>query len=107
MRLSNVGRAIRLTALAAGLSLAAPFGAEAQGFLGFGYGYPFYAPYYSYYAPRVVVQPAPFAVVPGPNYTLEANRCLAGAYICPTNRSPVGSSCSCPANSGRAAGRVG
>lgn len=110
--LPRLRRFLATAALAAGTLLVMPTpGAQAQVFVGAGFGYPFYplyqprvvfAPPAFYYPPRVVFAPPP-AYVAAP-----VGRCLAGAYVCPLDRpGPIGATCSCPTNTGRARGQIG
>ncbi len=62
---------LRMALLAGGVVLAgaaaAPGSADARVFIGFGFGVPFYAPYYPYYyGPPAVVYPPPAAYGPPP-----------------------------------------
>ncbi len=97
---------------AAGLLFAAPSTrAEAQIFIGAGYGVPFY-PFYGppiVYAPPIIYSSPPVVYAPPPGYAAApSGRCFAAAYVCPVGRpKPVGAPCSCPTNTGRASGRIG
>ena len=118
-----------LLAVAAALPLAAPRSADARVFFGvgigfpaFGFGFPFYAPYYYpppvYYPPPIVYAPPPVYAAPPVNYGVTSPvdggpsamaRCVTGSVICPLRYvKPVGESCSCPDSVGRLVpGRVG
>ena len=107
------------TVIATGILLLSPMHpARAYGFIGFGFGFPVFAPVYPFapfYGPRVVFAPAPVFYAPPPvvyaappPYAAPPGRCYAGAYVCPLRRPlTVGSRCSCPTDTARAAGRVG
>ena len=90
--------------------LAAPSAAHAwwRGGVGFGFGFvPLYVP-----PPPVYVPPPVYYYAPPPPVYYETapsgQACYAGSYVCPLDRAtPVGGPCSCPTNSGRAAGKVG
>ena len=59
-----------------------------------------YAPPPVYYTPGPVYSPAP-------SYGQAGQACYAGAYVCPLDQAtPVGGSCSCPTNQGRAYGQA-
>lgn len=65
-------------------------------------------------APPMVVfppglpEPRPFELAPAPSSASDRPRqCVAGSYVCPARGpGPVGSPCSCPAEEGRAEGRI-
>ncbi len=116
--LSRFSRAL-VALVAAGVLLLSPtHRAAAYGFIGFGFGVPVFAPFYPFYpfyGPRVVLAPAPVFYPPPPVVypspppygTAPPGRCYAGAYVCPLKRPlAVGSPCTCPTNTARAAGRV-
>ena len=110
---SCLGRML-IASIGAGVLLLSPMHpAKAYGFVGFGFGFPVFAPFYPFYGPfdgsPVVFAPAPVVYTQPPPYNAApAGRCYAGAYVCPLQRpSTVGSPCSCPTNTARAAGRVG
>ena len=110
-------RRVLVASIGAGVLLALPMHpAKAYGFVGFGFGFPFFAPFYPFYGPPVVFAPAPVVYAsppvvytqPPPYNAAPSGRCYAGAYVCPLKRPiAVGSPCSCPTNTARAAGRVG
>ena len=111
-RFSFLRRSLAAATLAAGALLALPStAAQARVFVGFGFGFPVFAPYYPFYpfyAPWVAFAPPPVVYAPPPSAAGPAGRCFAGAYVCPPDRpGPVGAPCSCPTNTGRAAGRIG
>ena len=94
------------------------------------FGFPPILPYF-YAPPPVVYAPPPIVYAPPPGYGAPppgyygapppppagsgapprrsaGPACHAGAYVCPLETpAPAGSPCSCPTNTGRAAGRVG
>ena len=96
----------------AGVLLASPMHpAKAYGFVGFGFGFPVFAPFvpfYPFYGPQVIVAQSPVIYTQPPPYNpAPTGRCYAGAYVCPIQRpATVGSPCSCPTNRARAPGRV-
>lgn len=114
-RFPILSRFVTVIVLAAGALLALPPPvAQARVFVGVGFGFPFYAPFYPYYGPRVVYAPPyyyppPVVYAAPPTYAaVPAGRCFAGSYVCPLDRpGPVGAPCSCPTNTGRMAGRTG
>ncbi|MDA8253357.1 MAG: hypothetical protein M0Z28_29880 [Rhodospirillales bacterium] len=73
----------------------------------------YYPPPPAYYPPPQGYAPPPQGYAPPPqgNASQEGQAgpvCRAGAYICPLEApAGVGAPCSCPTNTGRAAGRVG
>lgn len=102
-----------VAAIGAGVLLLSPMHpAKAYGFVGFGFGFPVFAPFYPvypFYGPRVVYASPPVVYTQPPPYSAApSGRCYAGAYICPLRHpATVGSPCSCPTNTARAAGQVG
>ena len=118
-----------LAVIGAGSLLLHPLhSAHAYGFVRFGFGFPVVAPFYPFYGPQPFYSPRPFygpGVIyapppviyasppvaytqPPPYRAVSSGRCYAGAYVCPL-RHPltVGSPCSCPTNTARAAGQAG
>lgn len=116
---------LRSSVLVAAMALgtAAAGDAQARVVVGFGFGWPFYAPlvvppppvYYSpYYAPPAYYPPpATFSYTPpqsqpqslapygGQRYG-AAEYCQAGPYTCPlVVQTPPGGGCACPGNDGR------
>ncbi|HEX2940489.1 MAG TPA: hypothetical protein VHO91_05530 [Rhodopila sp.] len=106
-------------------AVAAP-AAQARVFVGFGFGFPGYYPYYAPYVPPPVYYPPPAYYPPPPAYypppvvysppqtyspappTGQRQMCYAGEYTCPMDR-PVasGASCYCLGNGGqRISGRA-
>jgi hypothetical protein len=90
--------------------------AEARVFVGLGFGFPVYPPYYPppvyyppppvvYAPPPVVYTPPPPAYSPAPSY---GQTCFAGQYTCPMERPvPYGAACYCTGNNGqRVTGRA-
>ncbi len=69
-----------------------------------------YAPPPAYATPPAYAAPPGYAVPPPSTTPQDAAGpvCRAGLYVCPLDApAAVGSPCSCPTNTGRAAGRVG
>ncbi len=90
-----------VASIGAGVLLLSPMHrAKAYGFVGFDFGFPVFAPAPVVYAspPVIYTQQPPYTAAP-------SGRCYAGAYICPLKRpATIGSFCSCPTNTARAAG---
>jgi hypothetical protein len=79
------------------------------------FGFPIFAPPVIYAAPPIFYAAPPVYAPPAviydpqaPSAGVAADRCYAGAYVCPLNApNPAGSPCSCPTNDGgRVSGRA-